>query len=67
MRWPKSASDWLSLWSCRLVRDGAKKITLAVGDGANDVSMIQVSRSPTRSLGFRVFKHVLGPEEAGLV
>jgi hypothetical protein len=27
----------------RLVKDGLKAMTLAIGDGANDVSMIQVS------------------------
>jgi phospholipid-translocating ATPase len=35
----------------RLVKDGLKAMTLAIGDGANDVSMIQVSRlSMLRSL-----------------
>ena len=29
--------------SCRLVRDGADQVTLAIGDGANDVSMIQAA------------------------
>jgi magnesium-transporting ATPase (P-type) len=28
----------------RLVKDGLKVLTLAIGDGANDVSMIQVGR-----------------------
>jgi phospholipid-translocating ATPase len=27
----------------KLVKDGLKAMTLAIGDGANDVSMIQVS------------------------
>ena len=29
----------------RLVKDGLGSMTLAIGDGANDVSMIQVCRS----------------------
>ncbi len=30
----------------RLVRENSNRITLAIGDGANDVSMIQVSFLP---------------------
>lgn len=45
-----------------MVREGAKKITLAVGDGANDVSMIQVGRLPIKSLGFLLLSHILGPD-----
>lgn len=34
----------------RLVKDGIDVVTLAIGDGANDVSMIQVSVvAPSRS------------------
>ena len=28
---------------CRLVKEGAGQVTLAIGDGANDVSMIQAA------------------------
>ena len=30
-------------FSCRLVKEGAGQVTLAIGDGANDVSMIQAA------------------------
>jgi hypothetical protein len=47
---------------CRLVRDGAKKITLAVGDGANDVSMIQVGLDATTISLYRPSHCAIQPE-----
>lgn len=35
--------DEVCILHCRLVKEGAGQVTLAIGDGANDVSMIQAA------------------------
>lgn len=46
----------------KLVKDGIRAMTLAIGDGANDVSMIQVNSS----LGFSTKLNILQAADVGV-